>query len=94
MAVKMTAYEWLTSDSAPAVAWRKEATMDAWNQVYERAEREGEHTPHWFKQPVSPIERPATGREVIKGKFFTVPVSTPQATAGKFFIIPTNDGGI
>ncbi len=73
MSVKMSAYDWLTANDPAAAAWRKEVTMHEWNNVYGRAQSDNEHGGGWFKKQVDRIERPATGRDVKHGTYFTIP---------------------
>lgn len=86
MTIRLTAYGWLTSDNSAAQRWRKQATMEAYNRVYDRAERE--KAGGYFAKPIEPIERPPTGRETMRGRYFTVP-SRDTGKTGAFFNIPT-----
>jgi hypothetical protein len=47
--------------------------MHEWNNVYGRAQSDNEHGGGWFKKQVDRIERPATGRGVKHGSYFTIP---------------------
>lgn len=79
---KLTAYQWLTSERKEAVEWRQEATMGAWNQVYEIAASQSPRM-RTIPLPAEPIERPPT----VARKFFNVP-APKVAQGGKYFDLP------
>jgi hypothetical protein len=90
--VKMTAYEWLTSERQAAKKWRSEATMGAYNAVLAIAEveKQGE----LMTVPAKLMERPDTGQSAAKGQFMNIPdpEAERRAVMGQFVIIPGKKG--
>ena len=84
--VKLTAYQWLTSERPAAKEWQQEATRDAWNQVYDLAAAQSPRM-RQIPLPQIPIERPPT---TAKGKFFNIP-APKVAQGGKYFALPKRE---
>lgn len=84
MSKQLTSLEWLTSDEKEAVAWRKEASLEAWNRVYARAQ--AEIPGKILNIPPRRTEPPPTRAP----KYFSVPEGS-ASSSGTYFTMPVQE---